>query len=107
MVSNASEDLPDPDRPVMTTSCSRGMSRSTPLRLCSRAPRTRMKLCFSVMGSGNAEDPETVRGDDAIWGSIRPIQQEQYKNFLADFRRPRRFRAPIAFAGADHHAVGV
>src|SRR5690606_34378777 len=83
MVSNASEDLPDPDRPVMTTSCSRGMSRSTPLRLCSRAPRTRMKLCFSVMESGNAEDPGTVRGDDAIWGSIRGKQQEQYKNFGA------------------------
>src|SRR6185437_4867922 len=39
MVSKASEDLPEPDSPVNTTSLSRGMSRSTFLRLCSRAPR--------------------------------------------------------------------
>ena len=30
------------DRPVITVSVSRGMSTSTPLRLCSRAPRTEM-----------------------------------------------------------------
>src|SRR5690349_23469555 len=40
MVSKASEDLPDPDRPVNTISASRGRSRSTPRRLCSRAPFT-------------------------------------------------------------------
>jgi hypothetical protein len=39
MVSKASEDLPEPDRPVMTTSLSRGISTSMFLRLCSRAPR--------------------------------------------------------------------
>src|SRR5207253_11516329 len=39
MVSKASEDLPDPERPVKTTSSSRGMDRVTFLRLCSRAPR--------------------------------------------------------------------
>src|ERR1700735_2673274 len=39
MVSNASDDFPEPDRPVNTTSLSRGISRSTFLRLCSRAPR--------------------------------------------------------------------
>src|ERR1700712_4794151 len=39
MVSNASDDLPEPDRPVNTTSLSRGISTSTFLRLCSRAPR--------------------------------------------------------------------
>src|SRR3954469_21129746 len=39
MVSNASEDLPEPDSPVNTTSLSRGISTSTFLRLCSRAPR--------------------------------------------------------------------
>src|SRR5271166_750351 len=42
MVSKASDDLPDPDRPVNTTSLSRGIARSTFLRLCSRAPRTTM-----------------------------------------------------------------
>src|SRR5712691_1144171 len=39
MVSKASEDFPDPERPVKTTSLSRGIERVTFLRLCSRAPR--------------------------------------------------------------------
>src|SRR6185295_10884410 len=39
MVSKASEDFPEPDRPVNTTSWSRGMATSIFLRLCSRAPR--------------------------------------------------------------------
>src|SRR5215467_1281388 len=40
MVSKASEDLPEPESPVMTTSLSRGISTSMFLRLCSRAPLT-------------------------------------------------------------------
>src|SRR6201986_5357083 len=44
MVSNASDDLPEPDRPVMTTSESRGSSTSMSLRLCSRAPVTTMEF---------------------------------------------------------------
>src|SRR5215470_15433126 len=40
MVSKASEDLPDPESPVITTSLSRGISTSMFFRLCSRAPRT-------------------------------------------------------------------
>src|SRR5271165_1868730 len=39
MVSKASDDLPEPERPVNTTSLSRGIARSTFFRLCSRAPR--------------------------------------------------------------------
>src|SRR5262245_14040385 len=39
MVSKASDDLPEPDSPVNTTSLSRGISTSMFLRLCSRAPR--------------------------------------------------------------------
>src|SRR5215470_17384819 len=38
MVSKASEDFPEPDRPVNTTSLSRGISTSMFFRLCSRAP---------------------------------------------------------------------
>src|ERR671934_2559054 len=38
MVSKARLDLPEPDRPVITSSESRGISRSMPLRLCARAP---------------------------------------------------------------------
>src|SRR5688500_17189858 len=40
MVSNASDDLPEPDMPVMTTSLSRGISTSMFFRLCARAPLT-------------------------------------------------------------------
>src|SRR3569832_1828780 len=39
MVSKANEDYPKPERPVNTTSLSRGISTSMFLRLCSRAPR--------------------------------------------------------------------
>src|SRR6266571_8983613 len=39
MVSKASDDLPEPESPVKTTSLSRGMESVTFLRLCSRAPR--------------------------------------------------------------------
>src|SRR5437588_5553833 len=47
MVSKASDDLPDPDRPVKTMRRSRGSSMLTFLRLCSRAPRT---ISVSDMG---------------------------------------------------------
>src|SRR5215467_11843045 len=39
MVSNASDDLPEPESPVSTMSLSRGRSRLMLRRLCSRAPR--------------------------------------------------------------------
>src|SRR5262245_29520678 len=40
MVSKAKLDLPEPDKPVTTTSLLRGSVTSIFLRLCSRAPRT-------------------------------------------------------------------
>src|SRR5260370_36442404 len=40
MVSKAREDLPDPERPVMTVRVLRGISTLIFLRLCWRAPRT-------------------------------------------------------------------
>src|SRR5580658_5067542 len=42
MVSNASEDFPEPDNPVSTTSRSRGRSRSMFFKLWVRAPRMRI-----------------------------------------------------------------
>src|SRR3954447_1064433 len=41
MVPKASDDLPDPEIPVKATRASRGASTSTPLRLCTRVPKTR------------------------------------------------------------------
>src|SRR6185312_4167597 len=46
MVSKASDDLPEPDRPVITTRLLRGISTSTFFRLCSRAPRTMILSCI-------------------------------------------------------------
>src|SRR4026207_1948400 len=43
MVSKASEDLPDPDSPVITVNRSRGISTLIFLRLCWRAPLTLMR----------------------------------------------------------------
>src|SRR6267378_2704873 len=46
MVSKASEDLPEPLRPVITVRLLRGISTSMFLRLCWRAPCT--VICFSI-----------------------------------------------------------
>src|SRR4051794_27040721 len=63
MVSKASDDLPEPDRPVMTTSASRGSSTVTSLRLCSRAPATTMDSWRDIrlpLGSrGPGTEPST------------------------------------------------
>src|SRR6185312_7877108 len=50
MVSKASEDFPEPLRPVMTTSLSRGIWSVRSLRLCSRAPPILMN---SLLTSSN------------------------------------------------------
>src|SRR5690606_2037068 len=55
MVSKASEDFPEPERPVMTVSLSRGISTLMLRRLCARAPRT---ISFS---SG-------IAGERCSWG---------------------------------------
>src|SRR5580692_6648479 len=67
MVSNASEDLPEPERPVNTTSLSRGISASMFFRLCSRAPRMviarwLLELCwrFALITSSISAYPGAV-----------------------------------------------
>src|SRR5882672_6861421 len=58
MVSKASEDFPEPDKPVITTSRSRGISTSTFLRLCSRAPRTEIDFCEGAVKDDCMRQPE-------------------------------------------------
>ena len=68
MVSNASDDLPEPDRPVKTTMASRGISTSTLRRLCTRAPRTLRREWASRRETGTLrvhERPPTLRPDRA------------------------------------------
>src|SRR3954447_21754425 len=50
MVSKARLDLPDPDRPVTTTSLSRGISTEMFLRLWTRAPCTAMVVRAEGLG---------------------------------------------------------
>src|SRR3989454_3691775 len=62
MVSKASEDLPEPESPVRTTSWSRGSSTSMFLRLCSRAPRTTIRsLAMDHHYGGPAGSLPTLR----------------------------------------------
>src|SRR5437764_10317042 len=57
IVSNASDDLPEPDRPVNTTREPLGSSRETSFRLCSRAPRTISRsLTSPSRGSGRLRE---------------------------------------------------
>src|SRR5215469_16097811 len=75
MVSKASEDLPEPERPVSTVSVSRGISTSTFFRLCSRAPR--MTMFFSILrifsGSDGRNSPESSRAHGSGTGQDRQI----------------------------------
>ena len=50
MVSNAREDLPDPEGPVKTTSWCRGISTERLARLCCRAPRIRSHSTGRITG---------------------------------------------------------
>src|SRR3989475_9451846 len=52
MVSKASDDFPEPDSPVKTTSLSRGMVRSMSCRLCSRAPLITISVCCVAFPNG-------------------------------------------------------
>src|SRR5690606_3468932 len=81
MVSNASDDLPEPDRPVITISWSRGRSRSMFLRLWVRAPRMRMvsiAIGGGDLGSGGGgrrwnRDRTRERSEPPIWGQMVEI----------------------------------
>src|ERR1700685_2679159 len=52
MVSNASDDLPEPDTPVMTVNWLCGSDSEMSLRLWTRAPRIRMKSCTWLQPGG-------------------------------------------------------
>src|SRR6266567_8877862 len=87
MVSKASEDLPEPDRPVNTTSWSRGMATSTFLRLCSRAPRmviwraSRADLAdrSAIRLSGTCES-KVMHTAPQKWWAARACSKEHRKN---------------------------
>src|SRR5262245_41554539 len=77
MVSNARDDLPEPDKPVITTSWSRGRSTSMFLRLWTRAPRTAIQslaMCDRRLFSAAAKRTilarrvdQLARGRGLVW----------------------------------------
>src|SRR6516162_5093962 len=74
IVSKARLDLPDPDSPVNTIMASRGRSRETSLRLCSRAPRTtsRSATARSSLRLRHADGGSTQRLAMVVGGSDIP-----------------------------------
>src|SRR5215471_21497358 len=83
MVSKASEDLPEPDSPVMTTRLLRGISTSMFSRLCSRAPRTMILSCMSGNGLLTAADiiAAVRKSDSEMAGSGGPTDMScQYNS---------------------------
>src|SRR6185503_20130839 len=120
MVSKASEDLPDPDKPVMTTSESRGSATVTSLRLCSRAPVTTMEfwrldirppsiLCSPrtdfpnrcSLGAGNAHR----RGQKPCIEQFRlEVGEQRFDAQLLPRRPPQQFaRVVLAAVAVDVH----
>src|SRR4029077_7288194 len=98
MVSNASDDLPDPDSPVKTISLSRGSSRSTLRRLCSRAPRIRIELpsvsATGAMVPARRADRTDVRG---VWSASLRLRDGPAPLRRDDLRvAPARDRSPLA-----------
>ena len=59
-MSNANDDLPDPDSPVNTMRRSRGNSNETFFRLCSRAPRIR------IASDETATTPPLIENDVSV-----------------------------------------
>ena len=96
MVSNASDDLPEPDSPVITTSWSRGSSTSMSLRLCSRAPRTKIR------SDGTSHSPQSLRSAlSMLVGQMRlmrPTLQLQRSPMLSAYW-PIRNKLPHAPTG--------
>src|SRR6185503_4790733 len=84
MVSNASEDLPEPESPVMTVRALRGSATEMFLRLCSRAPRT-LRNSWGIRSQKYRE---------ARRHSTLPSRFSSLPSYLSAMRRLRNSRAP-------------
>ena len=96
MVSNARDDLPDPERPVMTVSRSRGIETSRFLRLCSRAPRMIRASSAIACESWPIGRGETSRGVAALcYGNLSiPRHAPHRRHRCPDHGRLRRGGGP-------------
>src|SRR5436309_10141923 len=111
MVSKASEDFPDPESPVKTISFSRGSSRETFFRLCSRAPRiTSVSDTARRIAAGSAA-PD-VRGHPQVEAGKEPEAGDRALGEAGDRRRavpPRvdRHQTEAVVPGGGHHIGSV
>src|ERR1700674_2766082 len=98
MVSNASDDFPEPDRPVKTISWSRGSRTSRSLRLCSRAPR----IVRSVLAVDSATSP-SYRAGARYERTFVSADGAQLAAQLGDLvAQPRRLLEPELLGGLVH-----
>src|SRR5258708_38591398 len=81
MVSNAREDLPDPETPVTTVKALWAISKSIFLRLWTRAPRTTI-LSFGETGIWQHKAQPFPQGT-ALAGPGRMAETSYYKRFAA------------------------
>ena len=88
MVSKASDDLPEPESPVKTTRESRGISRSTLRRLCTRAPRTLIETTRNFSNSKIARD---FLGDTFVehFAATRDWEWRQWLDGVTDWELKR------------------
>src|SRR5439155_5605225 len=82
MVSKANEDLPDPERPVITMGLSRGRTRSRFLRLCSRAPLMMMERDSAIVVHYNrrnrtSQAPRIARGSCHHARGLSPFHSDE------------------------------
>src|SRR3954447_19747643 len=85
MVSNASDDLPEPDNPVNTINWSRGSTRSTLRRLCSRAPRITIVLLDGAATGRIVPGPRPDRTNVRLG---RTLQADHVREAVGPRRRP-------------------
>src|SRR6476661_8476420 len=106
MVSNAREDLPEPERPVITVSWSRGIVTSMFRRLCSRAPRTISESSAIAWESCGRDRPQTSRyippmpHTDAIVVLTTVASDEEAVKLVRTLLERRLIACGTLFAGA-------
>src|SRR5690606_34790487 len=74
MVSNASDDFPEPDSPVKTVRVLRGISRSMFLRLCCLAPRMTI-LSFIVWRTSSRGRTSARKLEEAVAESLNLVSE--------------------------------
>src|ERR1700730_7009214 len=112
MVSKASDDFPEPDSPVKTTSRSRGISRSTFLRLCSRAPRIVIARMaepalywrFALITSSITGVPDALAAP--CWGAHRRKAGDRTPVWVRSEHRKNARRFPVLLASHQRFVGG-